>query len=211
MRLLLPSGFAYSSECGPFETIQAFQSVAFAARQPTVHRPPRNAPIPGHLVDRPTVPNYRQDRLVPLLSHAHLPHARERDKSAEVAVTHQPKAFWDLSAELAHEIGSGVGIRTLNLAVNRSAQPVQKSRSVFAECRHVSRLSTWCRQRCCTRRLQRSGSGASLRAISAIRRYRPNTPWSAPASIASLRAQLEGPIGCGREAGGICRASMTTS
>src|SRR6266849_9171595 len=32
-----------------------------------------------------------QDRLVPLLSHAHLPHARERDKSAEVAVTHQPK------------------------------------------------------------------------------------------------------------------------
>src|SRR6266568_3524551 len=98
MRLLLPSGFAYSSECGPFETIQAFQSVAFAARQPTVHRPPRNAPIPGHLVDRPTVPNYRQDRLVPLLSHAHLPHARERDKSAEVAVTHQPKVC-DPSAE----------------------------------------------------------------------------------------------------------------
>src|SRR6266581_464794 len=75
-------------------------------------------------VHRPTVANYRQDRLVSLLSHAHLPHARERDKSAEVAVTHQPKAFWDLSAELAHEIGSGVGIRTLNLAVNRSAQPV---------------------------------------------------------------------------------------
>src|SRR6266851_6201341 len=39
-----------------------------------------------------------QDRLVPLLSHAHLPHARERDKSAEVAVTHQPKVC-DPSAE----------------------------------------------------------------------------------------------------------------
>ena len=39
----------------------------------------------------PTVANYSQDRLVPLLSHAHLPHARERDKSAEVGVTHQPK------------------------------------------------------------------------------------------------------------------------
>jgi len=30
-------------------------------------------------------------RPVPLFSHAHLPHARERDKSAEVGVTHQPK------------------------------------------------------------------------------------------------------------------------
>ncbi len=87
--------------------IQAFQSVAFVARQPTAHRPPGDAPISGHLAHRSTVANYRQDRLVPLLSHAHLPHARERDKSAEVAhisrrcVTHQPKAFGDVSAELA--------------------------------------------------------------------------------------------------------------
>jgi hypothetical protein len=35
-------------------------------------------------------------------------------------------------------IGSGPGIRTLNLAVNRSLQPDQKSRSEFAECRRVS-------------------------------------------------------------------------
>src|SRR5216684_1816474 len=78
--------------------IQAFQSVAFVARQPPVHRPPRDAPVPGHLVHRPTIANYRQHRLVPLLSHAHLPHAWERDKSAEVAVTHQPKVC-DTSAE----------------------------------------------------------------------------------------------------------------
>src|SRR5437773_5425809 len=78
--------------------IQAFQSVAFVARQPAVHRPPRDASIPGHLVHRPTVANYRQDRLVSLLSHAHLPHAWERDKSAEVSVTHQPKVC-DPSAE----------------------------------------------------------------------------------------------------------------
>ena len=31
--------------------------------------------------------------------------------------------------------GSGAGIRTLNLAVNRSLRPVQKWRFVFAECR----------------------------------------------------------------------------
>src|SRR5216683_3329487 len=118
--------------------IQAFQSVAFVARQPTVHRPPRDAPIPGHLAHRPTVADYRQDRPVPLLSHAHLPHARERDKSAEVAVTHQPKVC-DPSAEglLGHvsrtctQSGSGIGTRTLNLAVNRSLQPVQNYRPEF--------------------------------------------------------------------------------
>ena len=47
--------------------------------------------------------------------------------------------------------GSGAGIRTLNLAVNRSLQPVQKSRSVFAECRRVPPIGTWCRRRCCTK------------------------------------------------------------
>src|SRR5450756_712598 len=71
--------------------IQAFESVALIAHQPPVHRSPRHAPVCGHLTHCPTVANYCQDRLVPLLSHAHLPHARERDKSAEVGVTHQPK------------------------------------------------------------------------------------------------------------------------
>src|SRR3977135_4388807 len=71
--------------------IQAFESVALIAHQPPVHRSPRHAPVCGHLAHCPTVANYCQDRLVPLLSHAHLPHARERDKSAEVGVTHQPK------------------------------------------------------------------------------------------------------------------------
>src|SRR5260370_31273074 len=71
--------------------IQAFESVALITGQPSVHRSPRHAPVCGHLAHCPTVANYCQDRLVPLLSHAHLPHARERDKSPEVGVTHQPK------------------------------------------------------------------------------------------------------------------------
>src|SRR5260370_41374503 len=71
--------------------IQTFQSVTLVAREPTVHRPPRDAPILGYLANRATIANHCQDRLVLLLSHAHLPHARERDKSAELAVTHQPK------------------------------------------------------------------------------------------------------------------------
>ena len=37
--------------------------------------------------------------------------------------------------ELAQRIGSGAGIRTLNLAVNRSLRPVQKWRPDFTECR----------------------------------------------------------------------------
>src|SRR5712691_11351174 len=79
----------------------AFNAASGAASAGT--RPTR---LPPH--HRPTVANYRQDRLVPLLSHAHLPHARERDKSAEVGVTHQPTvcnpstegAFCRLAAEL---------------------------------------------------------------------------------------------------------------
>src|ERR1700681_4090522 len=71
--------------------IQALESVALITRQPPVHRPPGHAPVCGHLTHRPAITNHCQDRLVPLLSHAHLPHARERDKSAEVGVTHHPK------------------------------------------------------------------------------------------------------------------------
>src|SRR6266436_9052900 len=41
---------------------------------------------------------------------------------------------------------------TSSIAVNRSAQPVQKSRFVFAECRLVPPVSTICRRRCCTKR-----------------------------------------------------------
>src|SRR6266852_1978856 len=104
--------------------IQAFQSVAFVARQPTVHRPPGDAPIPGHLAHSPTFANYRQDRLVPLLSHAHLPHARERDKSAEVAVTHQPKVcnpsaegLWGRDSRTCTQQSARAGNRTLNLGI----------------------------------------------------------------------------------------------
>src|SRR5260370_41307020 len=77
---------------------QAFQAAAFVARQPAVQRRPRDLPLAGHLAYRPTVGEHSLDRFVPLLSHAHLPHARERDKSAEVAVTHQPKVC-DTSAD----------------------------------------------------------------------------------------------------------------
>src|SRR5437660_11052132 len=78
--------------------VQAFESVALITQQPPVHRSPGHAPVGSHLAHCPTIANYCQDRLVPLLSHAHLPHPRERDKSAEVGVTHQPKP-WAAAAE----------------------------------------------------------------------------------------------------------------
>src|SRR5690348_8445049 len=104
---------------------QAFQAAAFVSRQPAVKRPPRDLPLAGHLAYRPTVSQYSLDRFVPLLSHAHLPHARESDKSAEVAVTHHPK-FCDTSAEgllgrfsrtCTQHSGARAGSRTLNLGI----------------------------------------------------------------------------------------------
>src|ERR1700737_2549546 len=51
-----------------------------------------DAPLAGHLGDRTTITNHSQDRLVPLLSHAHLLHGRQCYQSAELGVTNQPKA-----------------------------------------------------------------------------------------------------------------------
>ena len=48
-----------------------------------------------------------------------LSRTRERDKSAEVAVTHEPTAFWDLSSELLQHDGARAGSRTLNLGIKR--------------------------------------------------------------------------------------------
>jgi len=47
-------------------------------------------------------------------------------------------------------IGSGPGIRALNLAVNKSAQSVWKWSVVFAECRRISPFATVYHRRCCT-------------------------------------------------------------
>src|SRR5919108_4237109 len=77
---------------------QPFEALSFVSAEPTVQRPPRDTPLAGHIAHRPSVGEHSLDRFVPLLSHAHLPHARESDKSAEVAVTHQPKVC-DTSAD----------------------------------------------------------------------------------------------------------------
>jgi len=45
-----------------------------------------NTPIPGHLAHRATVGKYAQDRFIPLLRHAQLPHCGECHASTEVAV-----------------------------------------------------------------------------------------------------------------------------
>ncbi|MDT5355954.1 MAG: hypothetical protein QOJ56_4486 [Mycobacterium sp.] len=43
------------------------------------------------LTDRQPVTDHRQHGLIPLLSHAQLPHSKECQGSAEVTVKHQPK------------------------------------------------------------------------------------------------------------------------
>src|SRR2546423_5222195 len=55
---------------------QPLQALALIARQPTVHRLTRHAPLACHLTDDPTGGDDSLNRFVPLLTHAHLPHAR---------------------------------------------------------------------------------------------------------------------------------------
>lgn len=68
----------------------------------------------------------------------------ERCRTGVVAPrTSRPTAKYEL------EFGSGTGTRTLNLAFNRSARPVQFWRLEFAECRRVPPNLTVCHPRCC--------------------------------------------------------------
>jgi hypothetical protein len=53
--------------------------------------------------------------------------------------------------EFKFGFGSGAGIRTLNLAVNRSLRPAQKWRPEFAEYHRVTPISTVHHRRCCTK------------------------------------------------------------
>src|SRR5437588_2414970 len=70
-------GHLVRAVCGPARVVaKALQAVTFIASQPAVHRLPTDACFTRDLAHRPTVANYSQNRFVPLLSHAHLPHGR---------------------------------------------------------------------------------------------------------------------------------------
>jgi len=58
-------------------------------------------------------------------------------------------AFVRHQTESAHQFGSGTGTRTLNLAVNRSAEPLHEWRSGFAECWLVPPNIIVCHRRRC--------------------------------------------------------------
>jgi hypothetical protein len=78
---------------------ETFQPLHLVPRQPPVHRAPIHSPLGGHLRDGSALADDPQDRLIPLFSHAHLPHERDCDQSADLAGTHQPKVC-DTSAEV---------------------------------------------------------------------------------------------------------------
>jgi hypothetical protein len=75
-----------------------FQASCLISRQPAMHRAPVHSPLESHVGDAPTLADDRQHCRVPLLSHAHVPHARDCDQSAEAVGTSQPKVC-DTSAE----------------------------------------------------------------------------------------------------------------
>ena len=71
---------------------QPLQTLGLIPGQPRMHRlarPPRTWPATSVTVS-PSA-DHRQHGLIPLLGHAQLPHHRECQQSAEVAVNHQPK------------------------------------------------------------------------------------------------------------------------
>src|SRR6266566_6958614 len=84
---------------------------------PAVHRPRTDAPVGCHLPHRPTIGDDRQDCLVPLLRHAQLPHARERDKSAEVVVTNQPKVCNASAEGLMRPVSRATGFEPATLGL----------------------------------------------------------------------------------------------
>ena len=70
---------------------EPLQPMPLVLRQPRVQGLPTHTPLGCHLLHRSPVSDDRQNRPVPLLSHAQLPHARECQESPEVGVKHQPK------------------------------------------------------------------------------------------------------------------------
>ena len=75
-----------------------FQTRSLISPQPAMHRPPVHAPLETHFRDRAALAEDRQDCLIPLLSHAHVPHGRDCGQSAGAVGTRQPKVC-DTSAE----------------------------------------------------------------------------------------------------------------
>ncbi len=99
---------------------EALQAVAFIAGQPAVHRLPTGAPLACHLAHRPTGADDCQNRLVPLLSHAHLPHGRgvsrtyrsSCSKPAEGLSRGSRRRFVAYDPNLHTNGGAGAGTRT---------------------------------------------------------------------------------------------------
>src|SRR5216683_2241122 len=115
-----------------------------------MHRLPAHVPVPRHLRHRPPAAEDRHDRLVPLLCHAQLLHARKCQASAETPVKHQPKAFCRLSTEFAHRVGAGDETRTRDidlgkvalyqLSYSRSARRILAS--LFRSSWHIGQMTT---------------------------------------------------------------------
>src|SRR5437588_783038 len=91
-------------------------ALLLVASQPRMQRLPAHGPVPGHLRHRAPAAEDRHDRLVPLLSHAQLLHARECQASAETAGRHQPKLC---KASAEHVLSCVSRIRTWGISGRR--------------------------------------------------------------------------------------------
>ena len=70
---------------------QPLQATRLIPGQPRMHRLPGHTPPARYRTDRAALADHRQDSLIPLLRHAHLPHERECQGSAEATASYQPE------------------------------------------------------------------------------------------------------------------------
>ena len=105
---------------------QRLQPAVLVPRQPRVQRLTGHLPRRRDLGHRPTVADHRQHSLVPLLSHAHLPHQGSvKDQPKQLSslsrntVRHQPNTKRQASGGVIHFDGAPGRTRTCDLEIRR--------------------------------------------------------------------------------------------
>src|SRR6476469_8084069 len=118
-----------------------------------MQRLPGHTPRPRDLGDRPAVTDHGQDRLVPLLGHAHLLHEESvKDQPKQLSsisrntVRHHPKAELQASGEVIQRGGALGQIRTADTRFRRAVlYPLSYEGGVWrrSRCQGSSRPGAW--------------------------------------------------------------------
>ena len=99
---------------------QALEPIGLIPPQPGVKGLPRDTHPRRYILDRPTLRQDSQNRLIPLLRHTDLPHTRECQESTDTTVKHQPK---QRKASTEHQTSSINRSKTLQVEPPWGVEP----------------------------------------------------------------------------------------